>query len=93
MKIVSVALLMVLGLSTLFSIVVIQDDRPEQESFFTLNVCHTHSSSVLNNPEMPFIYECPCKDIVIAFAGFNEISDIPFKLPVISIQKDFPPEV
>lgn len=92
MRFVSVIALLGICLSIFSSIVVVQPMHPvtQEDSIMTLNVCNNHGS-VMNNPDMPFVSECPCKVNLISFSEFNDILSHSFNLPLIAFQKDHPP--
>lgn len=40
----------------------------------TLDVCTKSSPSLSVNSETPGLYECPCKKILLTFAGFSDMA-------------------
>lgn len=94
MRLVSVILLLSFCLFSLSPVLIIKPDQPmsQEESIMTLNVCSNHGS-ILNNIDMPFMYECPCRGIQVYFAEFYDNLNTSFKLPLITLQRDYPPKV
>ncbi|MFN3479880.1 MAG: hypothetical protein ACK415_05795 [Thermodesulfovibrionales bacterium] len=93
MRLVSVIVLLGICLS-IFSSIVVQPVHSvtQEDSIMTLNVCNNHGS-VLNNADMPFISECPCKLSVISFSGFYNVLRPSLNLPLMALQRDYPPEI
>ena len=64
-----------------------------EASFLTLNVCDGSGTGVLSNPDMPFVYECPCKLVTLGFIGFHDIANPVFNPFLAASQKEHPPKV
>jgi len=93
MKTISVIILLALSLSVTPQAIVINPYAGAEASLLTLNVCDNSGSGVLSNPDMPFVYECPCKLVPSGFIGFNDIPNPTFNPFLAALPKEHPPKV
>jgi len=94
MRLISALLIFALSISVFSFPVAVQPGNSVTEvSLLTLDVCKGSGNGVMNAPDLPFIYECPCRHIQPGFIDFFEPSSSPFNLPLIAFQKDYPPEI
>jgi len=94
MKYIAAIILIVLCLTVLSPLTTVRITSGAQTvSFKTLDVCHQGGSMVLNNGDMPFVSEHPCKHAPLSFANLLEPSVSATKLPLISIPIELPPKI
>jgi len=63
------------------------------QSILTLDVCHSSTSSVLNNVEVPFIYESKCELALLGAEREFEIATLPFNPSWLTLQIEQPPKI
>lgn len=92
---VSVAVLLGLCFSIFSSVMVFQTYHlsQQEDSIMTLNVCNSQGTALQGNLDIPFLFESPYK---IFNSGPTETHNISFTsliLPLVVIERDYPPEV
>jgi hypothetical protein len=93
MKTISVIILIALSLSVIPQTVVVHPYTGTETSISVLDVCNDSGTGVLSSPDMPFVYECPCKLVSSSFAGTHDIANPVFNLFLVAFQKERPPKV
>lgn len=93
MRLISIIILVVLSLSVIPQTVVVHPYASTETSISVLNVCNGSGTGVLSSPDMPFVYECPCKLVQSSFIGFHDIPNPVFNTSLVIFQKEYPPEV
>ncbi len=63
---------------------------PATPSIQTLDVCHRTGAGI--NPDLPYIYECPCKPLSLQFAGVCTTCNTPAKPLLFTFRDERPPE-
>ena len=60
---------------------------------FSLDVCQASSPAASVNVNMRYIYECPCRHIILEFVGFHEVLNPSFNSFLVAFQEEHPPRV